>query len=54
MILSFDVGGTFIKWGLVDNYQIIEKAVRHHNKYEVIDELKKEILLEELIKKVKN
>ena len=26
MILSFDVGGSFIKWGLVDHYQIIEKG----------------------------
>ena len=26
MILSFDVGGTFIKWALMDNYKIIEKG----------------------------
>lgn len=26
MILSFDVGGTFIKWGLVKDFQIIEKG----------------------------
>ena len=26
MILSFDVGGTFIKWALIDCYEIKEKG----------------------------